>query len=267
MEIADIDIVPERIRDRGRVETMLWARGTAWASAIHIGLPTVAILLTMGAKAIGVTLTAAEPERPPLPPVVQARFVVRGERPLPHELPNRQVPVLPTAPPDPRSAPSLNETPHQAAERQEQRRQADAAEDISTVLARAQAFAEREQQRVQEGDPDGIEEGTEREATEGDLYLGRLYSFFKRGWSVPVTIDEEGAHDLRAVAIVSINSELQVSSFRITRASGNPLFDQSIEEHLQRFVTNQDVVPPPPEEVAEQYAGRDIQVNFSGRQR
>lgn len=200
--------------------------------------------------------------------VIEARFVVLG-RDFEDELPNRIVPRLSTAPPQPSNVPTEN-TPVERAEpeeRPEEEPPPDAVEDVLARIGdRAQAFAEIAEEREREGSPDGIEEGTETTATEGDIYRGRLFSFFRRGWSVPTTLDRDEVQGMRVSVTVQIGPDLQIASFNLRGTSGNALFDQSVNEQLTRLQAAQQPIPPPPEEVADQYIGQSIVVRFNGRQ-
>lgn len=199
--------------------------------------------------------------------IIEARFVTLG-REFDEELPNRDVPLLDTAPRQAAEVPT-DQTPVQRREPDEDEEiPPDAVEDelLRDVLNRSQVFAEIAEEREREGSPDGIEEGTEREGTEGDIYRGRLYSFFRRGWSLPTTMNRDDAQGLQATANVQIGANLEIVSFDIRNGSGNPLFDQSITEQLTRLQASGQHIPPPPEDVASQYISTNIVVRFSGRQ-
>lgn len=199
--------------------------------------------------------------------IIEARFVTLG-RDFEEELPNREVPLLDTAPRQAAEVPT-DQTPVEARDpEEEQEIPPDAVEDelIRDVLNRSQVFAEIAEEREREGSPDGIEEGTEREGTEGDIYRGRLYSFFRRGWTVPTTIPQEEKEQLQAVVNIQIGQDLGIVSFEIARESDNPLFDQSIIEQLTRLQAGDQHIPPPPEDQADQFIGSRIQVRFHGRQ-
>ena len=143
----------------------------------------------------------------------------------------------------------------------------DAVEDVLARIGdRAQAFAEIAERREREGDPDGIEEGTETVATEGDLYRGRLYAFFRRVWCIPTTLSRDEAAALTATVNVEIGQNLEIVSFSVRGGSNNPVFDQSITEQLTRLQASDQHIPPPPEDVADQYIGQTIAVRFHGRQ-
>ncbi|MCA9608107.1 MAG: TonB C-terminal domain-containing protein [Myxococcales bacterium] len=200
--------------------------------------------------------------------VIEARFVQLG-RDFEDELPNREVPILSTAPPQPAEVPT-EDTPTERAEPRERPETPPPPDAVEDVLARigdrAQAFAEIAERRDREGSPDGIEEGTETVATPGDVYRGRLYAFFRRGWTIPTTLSRDEASALTATANVEIGQSLEIVSFSIRSGSGNALFDQSITDQITRLQQSDQHIPPPPEEVAEQYIGQTIAVRFHGRQ-
>ncbi len=200
--------------------------------------------------------------------IIEARFVQLG-RDFEDELPNREVPILSTAPPPPAEVPT-EDTPTERAEPRERPETPPPPDAVEDVLARigdrAQAFAEIAERREREGSPEGIEEGTETEATPGDVYRGRLYAFFRRGWTIPTTLDRDEAAGLTAIVDVAIGQNLEIVSFGLRAGSGNAVFDQSITEHLTRLQASDNRVPPPPEEVAAQYIGQTIAVRFHGRQ-
>lgn len=200
--------------------------------------------------------------------IIEARFVTLGID-FEDELPNRIVPRLSTAPPQPSEVPTVD-TPTERMERpepQEEEPPPDAVEDVLARLGdRVQAFAEIAEERDREGSPDGIEEGTETEATEGNIYRGRLFSFFHRGWSVPTTLGPDDLEGLRTSLDVQIGENLEIVTFSVRTPSGSPLFDQSCMQQLTRLQAADQHIPPPPEEVADQYIGRRMVVRFSGRQ-
>jgi hypothetical protein len=50
-----------------------------------------------------------------------------------------------------------------------------------------------------------------------------------------------------------------------TRGSGNADFDESVTAQMTRIQQTEGNIPPPPEEVADQYLGRSVTLNFRGR--
>jgi hypothetical protein len=253
---------PRSLFDRTAIDRDVVIAGVATAAIVHLVVPLVVLVIVGFFALVGVELGRIEPPPPELPPVIQARFLQLGEHIDPRELPNRRVPILRTDTPEPRpSKRSPTDPPPERAERQP-----DAVADALQRLSNdAQIFAEAEERRILEGDPDGIE-GGEREASEGDLYAGRLSVFFRRGWSVPTTIPRDDVQELSCTVNVDIGEDLRIAAFRIVGAgSGNPDFDLSVTAQLQRLVDSQSTIPPPPEEVAAEYIGRTRPFRFRGR--
>lgn len=267
MYLDPSDFRPRSLLDRSLPGTSEVLGGVGTTLAVHCVLPGVVAAVVAVAAVVGAPLFAPDEEPPPvIENVVQARFVQLGEVLDPNQLPNRQVPILRTDRPDPQHAPSLEENPPPPAEHPPEPRQRDAVDDLMQRLSHdAQTFAEREERRVQEGDPNGVEGGTERQGTEGDLYRGRLWAFFRNGWSVPTTIPDEVVQELTAVVVIDVGDDTRIVSFRIARGSGNPDFDQSVEAQMTRLIQANGNIPPPPEEVAAQYLGRSVTLNFRGR--
>ena len=263
---------PNDVRPRSLLDGQLpglreLAAGAAAALLVHVAIPAV-VMAVLGLFALAGVSWITEPERPEpvIDDVVQARFVQLGEILDPNQLPDRVVPILRTDQPDPRHAPSLEDNPPPPAERPPEPRQRDSVDDAMRRLSEdAQVFAEREEARVREGDPEGVEGGTERQGTEGDLYRGRLWAFFRRGWSVPTTIPVEVVEELVTVVVIEVADDTRVLGFRIARGSGNADFDESVTAQMTRIQQAEGNIPPPPEEVADQYLGRSVTLNFRGR--
>ena len=267
MYLDPADFRPRSLFDKTPVDPRLVGAGLG-AIGLVAGTLVTSFVVWSIATAIVAVISPIEtpPELPPVDNVVQARFVQLGEVLDPNELPNRQVPIMRTDTPDPQHAPSLEENPTPPIERPLEPRQRDSVDDAMRRLSEdAQVFAEREEARVREGDPEGIEGGTERTGTEGDIYRGRLSLFFRNGWSVPTTIPDEVVRELVATVIVDIADDTRITGFRLGRSSGNADFDQSVEAQLTRITQAASNIPPPPEEVAAQFLGRPFTVNFLGR--
>jgi hypothetical protein len=131
---------------------------------------------------------------------------------------------------------------------------------------RVQLFAEIAEAVEQEGDPNGIEEGTARTAREGDLYLGQVVMLFRRGWSVPTTIGRDELHQLSTDVVVEFSDDLRVVGHRVARPSGNVLFDQSVVDRIEEVRLSGATLPEPPtEEIGAQYRGVGRRLSFRGR--
>ncbi len=242
--------------------------GTVLIPLVFVLLVAISALVSMAIHGVVDALTDEVPVERLLEEedVIEARFVRLG-RDFEHELPNRVVPIQASAPPPPSEVPSEAPPPEQPAERPEEPPPPNAVADLLTRLSdRSQAFAELAERRELEGSPDGIEEGTETQGSDGDIYRGRLYSFFRRGWTIPTTMSREDAQGLTTTVSVSIGPDLQILSFEIRSSSGDPLFDESVTQQLTRLQASDQRIPPPPDDVADQYIGQTIAVRFSGRQ-
>lgn len=231
----------------------------------HVVLPVAAITLLWFFRAIGVAEDPAK-AKPPMPErtIVEARFVKLGKKLDPRKLPNRKVPVASTRTP---SGIAVSKTPAEHRERPDAGPQTARRESILAQLGnRADQFAEFD--RVvpeQEGNEQGIEEGTETEARAGDLYGGQLYMFFRRGWTVPNVISTEERKLLVAEVDVQIGQDRSIGGWSVRRGSGNALFDQSVMDRLQALKDSNAQVPEPPAEIAADYLGQTIGVDFKGR--
>jgi hypothetical protein len=264
MYLEPADHRPRSLFDADGLSYPQWAAGALTAALVHVGLPLLVLAVVSLLTVAGVNLTPPLPPTPPPPveQVIQARFLQRGEVVDRRQLPNRQVPILRTDTPEP--APS-KQTPIDAPPRERRERQPNSVQDLLQRLSQdAQHFAEREQRRIQEGDPDGVE-GGERQASEGDHYAGILSMFFRRGWQVPTTIPRGELQSLTTRVSVLIGDDLRVRAFRVVRGSGNPDYDLAVTQQLQRLVDAQATIPPPPESVAANYVSREVGFNFRGR--
>lgn len=230
--------------------------GLVAALAAHIALPLLIVAVT--------SLLAATLATDPAPPladkhIVEARFVQLGKKREPNRLPQRKVPKLATAP-DQATAVSKTpvDKPKPDAGPPPERR----TEDLLTRLGdRAQALAEKVDD-TPVGDPEGTREGTESEAQIGNIYFGKLVALFKRGWTIPSTLGDTSK--LRVSTSFEVTRDLKIGDFRIEKSSGEPLFDQSVEDRFQQLRTEGVTLPAPPPEIADQVLGKTVGVNFNG---
>ena len=237
--------------------------GIATASATLLLVPAVLALATWVSGAIG-SRPAAVPAQLE---VVETRFVKLG-RPLdPKRLPDRDVPVAqpeaasPTTTEEAQAPEAKNVKPAASPTDDDN---APATNDLLNELSKsAGAIAEDSRAGTEtEGHEDGIAEGEELEDLQ-NLYLGKLYSFFRRGWQVPTSISDAVLERLSCVVEVEITENAEVSSFRIVRPSGNDPFDQSVNTRMAQTVDA--TLPPPPNNVAGEFLGQTISLRFFGR--
>lgn len=263
MYVDASDQRPPSLLVRRPVDPLALVMGGVIAAGAHLVVPLVVVVSAAILTAIGVlsgaTTTPAIAERE----IVEARFVKLGRPFDPRRLPNRRVNVLNAQTPH-GVAVSKNMNPTRPEREDAGIRDAREAE-IAHIGTRAQLFAEIARMQEQEGNPDGIEEGTSDSARAGDLYAGQLYALFRRGWSTPTTIDRDELGALTCEVDVEISADAHVSGFRVRRPSGNALFDQSVLDRLQQIQDGGSPLPQPPADVASQYLGQTIGLRFRGR--
>lgn len=262
MFVQRSDLRPPSMLDGGGLSAKMLIGGAVFTVIAHVAVPLVVMLAT---SLLAATVASGndEPQRFIEEHVVEARFVRLGKKRDPNKLPDRIVPRKSTAP-DQSTVVSKNMNPDKPDKPDAGPRPDQPEEDLLMRLGdRAKAFAEIDQARELEGDPEGIEEGTETEAQAGDLYAGKLYAFFKRHWTIPNTIADPTK--FVAMADVEIKTDLTIGAFRVVQSSGDPVFDQSVEDVLQRIATEHMTVPDPPPEVADRFLGKTMGVRFKGK--
>jgi len=257
--LAD-DLRPPSLLGRRALDGRMALGGVFFVLLAHVLVPAAiaAALAALTASGVG-----KEPHAIPDNKVVEARFVKLGKPFDPTKIPNRKVPIKATAP-QPGVAVSKNADPPKP--KKEQPPPQKAQEDLLARLGdRAQAFAEIDQKRQEEeGDPQGIEDGTETQARAGDVYRGQLVMFFKRGWSIPTTLGDTSKLVTRAR--VQITGDLHVGEHKIVQPSGEPLFDQSVEDRFNELRSLGTTLPEPPPEVRSQFQGSwELDINFNGK--
>lgn len=258
MHVNRGDVRPDSILEGSTVSTGMWLGGLVGILVAHIGLPLAFLAVIAALAASGIADT--EPDSFVEEQVIEATFVRLGEKRDPDKLPDRKVPIKSTAPDDSIVISKVNEPP--PPEKKEDEKKPDKPEEdpIKRLGDRAQMFAEIQEQRELEGDPQGVEDGTDTEAKAGNIYAGQLSAFFKRGWTVPTTLGDTSKLVTRVS--IEITRDLKIGDFEIVRSSGEPVYDQSVEDRLNELKTLQTTLPEPPPEVAEQYLGKQIDFNF-----
>jgi hypothetical protein len=253
------DVRPTSMLEGTPLSSSMLVGGALFVLVAHIGAPLAFFAIISGLAASGIADT-----KPPTTfleeQVVEATFVRLGEKKDPDKLPDRKVPVKHTAPDDSIVVSKDNEPPPPPDKPDEVRPPRPEEDPLTRLGDRAQIFAEIQEQRELEGDPDGVPEGTDTEAKAGNIYAGQLSSFFKRGWTVPTTLGDTSKLVTRVS--IEITRDLKIGDFEITRSSGDALYDQSVEDRLNELKTLQTTLPEPPPEVAAQYLGQTIDFNF-----
>jgi len=250
------DVRPPSLLRRRRLDARTIAGGLFFVLLAHLLVPGAfaSLLALISASGLGATPREIKDDH-----VVEAHFVKMGKKPDPKKIPSHKVPPKPTAP-QPGVAVSKRDNPPKPKKPDQPR----VTEDVLSRLGdRAQTLAEIEKQQEQEGDPEGIEDGTADTAREGDLYRGQLVAFFKRGWTIPTTLDDTSKRVTRVR--VEITEDCHVGAYRVVQSSGDPLFDQSVRDRLEELHTLHTTLPEPPTTVRNQFLGNEIDINFNGK--
>ena len=190
-----------------------------------------------------------EPDEPPTVHFVQAKLVKLGRQFDARELPNRLRDARTTAAQQP------SEVPRHGARRvpRPDAGPMNAVDDLLTRLGnRADEHARIAYAAEQEGDPDGVEEGTATR-DEGDLYRTYLVGFFRRGFQMPTSIPDDEARNLRATVQIQTSPGGTIEAGVIVRPSGNADFDQAVRLRVGQAVGS--VLRDPPDDERAQYFG------------
>ncbi|TFH31102.1 MAG: TonB C-terminal domain-containing protein [Myxococcales bacterium] len=244
--------------------------GIAFTIAAFVGLPALALLSALVFGEMESLFGAGVDDLPPPSiEVIETRFVRLGKRKEPRRLPSKEIPdaqqtaPVPQAPEsEPMAAVPTGKQEKGLAKPNKQRNQRD--EDLLSQLGeRAGAISDLTKGPELEGDPDGIVEGTKATGDELEIYLGKLYSYFRRGWQVPTQISDEELQKLACVIELSIMKDGRVGGYEVTRPSGNEAFDESVRRRMSQAEGAD--LPGPPESIANRVFGETISLRFFGR--
>lgn len=209
-----------------------------------------------------------------LPPepieVIETRFVRLGKKKSPRRLPSKEIPQAQQAAPvaaapdaEPVGAAAPSSRNEKGLAKPKKRRQQSDEDLLSQLGARAGAISDLTKGPELEGDPDGIAEGTKSSGTDRELYVGKLYSYFRRGWQTPTLLTDAELAKLACVVELSITEDGRVGGYEITRPSGNEAFDESVRRRLDQ--TDGAKLPAPPDSIAKRVLGGSVSLDFVGR--
>ncbi len=246
------------------------AGGIVFALATFVALPTLVLLsgyLLGGMEAL--FRTSADSLPPPPLEVIETRFVRLGKQRPERRLPSKEIRAeqqssRALASPDTAAAvPVASEKSETGLAKPDQKRHRKDDDLLAELGQRAGAISDLRKGPELEGHEEGIIEGTRSTGDEKDLYLGKLYTYFRRGWQVPTSISDQELENLACVIELSITDDGRVGDYSVTRPSGNEAFDESVRRRVSQARGAE--LPEPPETVAPQVLGQTISLRFFGR--
>ena len=244
--------------------------GIVFTLVTFVGIPTLALLSAFLFGGMESLFGAGVDDLPPPTiEVIETRFVRLGKRKEPRRLPSKEIPdaqqtaPVPQAPEsEPMAAVPTGKNDKGLAKPEEKRNKRD--DDLLAQLGeRAGAISDLTKGPELEGDPDGIVEGTKASGDEVEIYIGKLYSYFLRGWQVPTLITDDELQKLACVIELSITKDGRVGDYEVKRPSGNEAFDDSVRRRMSQAEGAE--LPAPPESVANRILGKTISLRFFGR--
>lgn len=177
--------------------------------------PIIASLVRLGKPRDEKLLPRKEEEPPPPPAATQAE---------PVKLPSQEAVKIPTK----------DAKPEKAASKEGPR---DNKKSLFDALNRASRGTASEIEGAIDGDPDG-----DSAKQEGDRYFGLLRAVVRRNYAVSDTIPEAERRSLRAEVTLWIGRAGEVLNVRLTKPSGNEMFDSAVLGAVKRASP---FAPPP----------------------
>lgn len=202
---------------------------------------------------------------------VEARLLKWGEIKEQDAMPDRIVPALPTAPEEiiPLDRDSQKPPPTEEAPKKD-RRQVGAVDDdkLRKVFDKARAFAEIQDDFIPEGHPDGVPDGDVTDpalASIGQTYGRRITQIIGEYFIIPTLLSESEKNRLKAKILLKFDIDMQIVDFKFVENSGNPIFDNAIQNAVDRVRKNVKKLPPPPEAIAHVVFGGGIVIKMHGK--
>jgi hypothetical protein len=200
---------------------------------------------------------------------IEARLLKFGEIKDKEAMPDRIVPALPTAPEE---VLALDKNPRKEEPKkriQKEKRQRAAVDDdkLRKVFERARAFAEIQDDYVPEGHPDGVPDGDVTDpalASMGSTYGYRIKRIITERLSVPNLISENQLKKLKVKILLKFDIDMTIVQFKFLMKSGNRLFDDAIQNAVDRVRKEVRQLPSPPEAIAGVVFGKGIAITLHG---
>lgn len=201
---------------------------------------------------------------------IPARLLKLGNSPVETEMPQREVPALPEAPPEPEVKPALAPDPDAQAVGPRPRRtltpmdiqpvhvprrpaRAAPSNDVNLIWDRLrQDFPERGTWSRVQGFPNGDPNGTTLDPSlvrPGDWYATQLMEFFQERWSIPNMISQRDLKRLSCKVRISLDATFRIVEYEMVRRSGNARYDASVEEVLRKLQLERTPLPAVPSAV------------------
>jgi hypothetical protein len=201
---------------------------------------------------------------------IEARLLKQGEVKDPDKMPDRIVPALPTAPEDVLPLDKQENKPEEKKD-EKQKPQADAVTDdkLRQVFDKARAFAEIQDNYIPEGSPDGVPDGDVTDpnlASLGATYGHRIKAIFLERWVVPTLLSQDVLKGLSTKINIKVDLDMVIVSATFIKKSGNPMFDDSVQNAIDRVIKEVRTLPPPPEAIASNIFGGGINLKFNGKE-
>jgi hypothetical protein len=200
---------------------------------------------------------------------IEARLLKFGEIKDKEAMPDRIVPAMPTAPEDVLALDKdeQKEEPKKKPKRERRQRSAVVDDKLRKVFEKARAFAEIQDDYVPEGHPDGVPDGDVTDpalASMGSTYGYRIKKIINDRLSVPNLISEQQLKKLKAKILLKFDIDMSIVQFKFLRKSGNRLFDDAIQNAIDRIRTEVRHLPSPPEAIAGVVLGKGIAITLHG---
>ncbi len=236
--------------------------GVVFVLGIMAALPVIADAASSGDE---VNTNGPEPFE-----YIEALLLKEGEIKDPNKMPDRIVPALPTAPEEVLPLDKQENKPEEK-KPEKQKPQADAVTDekLRQVFDKARAFAEIQDNYVPEGHPDGVPDGDVTDpnlASLGATYGHRIKALFLERWVVPTLLSQDVLKGLSAKVNIKVDLDMSIVSATFVRKSGNPMFDDSVQNAIDRVIKEVRTLPAPPEAIAPNIFGGGINLKFNGKE-
>jgi hypothetical protein len=202
---------------------------------------------------------------------IEARLLKWGEVKDDTKLPDRIVPALPTAPEEvlPLDTNENKPEPEVVEETPEPQRDAVTDDKLREVFDKARAFAEIQDDYIPEGHPDGVPDGDVTDpalASLGATYGHRIKRIFLERWIVPTLLGEDLLAKLKVKVNIQVGADMTIGEVEFLKESGNAMFDDSVQNAIDRVTKEERTLPPPPEAIASRIFGGGINLTFHGKE-